>query len=89
MDVVVILGGQGELLEVVRALDPPGGLADRLNGGQKQGDRTAMMAITTSNSIRVKARRRVREPGDSIMRRPVPIRARGPGSRRPGQPGRS
>jgi hypothetical protein len=36
--VVVVVGGQAELLEVVGALDAGGGLADLLDGGQQQAD---------------------------------------------------
>jgi hypothetical protein len=32
------VGGESELLQVVRALGAPGGLAGGLDGGQKQGD---------------------------------------------------
>ena len=51
------MDGEPDLLEVVGALGPPGGLAGGLDGGQQQCDRTAMIAITTSNSIKVKPRR--------------------------------
>ncbi len=53
----VVVQGQADLLQVVDALDAPGRLACGLDGGQKQGDQTAMMAMTTSSSISVKARR--------------------------------
>ena len=36
--VLVVVQGQADLLEVVGALDPPRGLAGRLDGGQEQGD---------------------------------------------------
>jgi hypothetical protein len=36
--IVIILCGQADLLEIVRTLDTPGGLACCLHGGQKQGD---------------------------------------------------
>ena len=35
---VVVVQGDADLLQVVRALDAPGGLAGRLDGGQQQGD---------------------------------------------------
>ena len=35
---VVVVDRQAELLQVVDALGPPGGLAGRLDGGQQQGD---------------------------------------------------
>ena len=38
VDVVVVVQGQAELLQVVDALAPPGGLAGGLHGGQQQGD---------------------------------------------------
>ena len=38
VDRVVVVQGQADLLEVVDALGPPGGLAGRLHGGQEQGD---------------------------------------------------
>jgi len=38
VDVVVVHCGHGDLLQVVDALSPPGGLAGRLHGGQEQGD---------------------------------------------------
>src|SRR5262249_26875570 len=41
VDVQVVVGGQGELLEVVGALHPPAGLARRLPGRQEQGDEQA------------------------------------------------
>src|SRR5262249_6835094 len=36
--VVVVLGGEGDLLEIVRALRPPSRLAGGLDGGQEQRD---------------------------------------------------
>ena len=60
---VVVVQGDADLLQIVGALDAPGGLARGLDSGQQQGDQTAMIAITTSSSISVKARRRcMREP---------------------------
>jgi len=56
--IVVAMDGQGDLLEVVLALDPRGGGANLLDGWQQKTIRIAMMAITTSNSISVNARRR-------------------------------
>ena len=38
VDVVVVVDRQAKLLEIVGALDPPGGLAGRLHGGQQQRD---------------------------------------------------
>ena len=38
MDVVVVVQGDAELLQVVDALGATGGLAGRLDGGQEQGD---------------------------------------------------
>ena len=46
------------------ALDPPGRLAGRLHGGQSRAISTAMIAITTSSSIRVNARRAVHVHGE-------------------------
>ena len=37
----VVVQGQADLLQVVRALGPPGGLAGRLDGGQEQADQDA------------------------------------------------
>ena len=37
----IVVGRQGELLEVVGALHAPGGLAGRLDGGQQQRDQDA------------------------------------------------
>ena len=50
--------GQDELLLIVGALRDVGRLAHLLHGGDQQPDQIAMMAITTSNSISVKAGRR-------------------------------
>ena len=36
--VVVVVDGQADLLQVVRALGPGGGLPDLLDGGQEQAD---------------------------------------------------
>jgi len=49
------MDAQPDLLEVVGTLGPCGGLADFLDGGQQQPMRMAMMAITTSSSMSVKA----------------------------------
>ena len=38
VDVVVVVQGQAQLLQVVDALAPAGGLAGGLHGGQQQGD---------------------------------------------------
>ena len=38
VDVVVVVQGEADLLQVVDALRPPGRLARRLDGGQEQGD---------------------------------------------------
>jgi hypothetical protein len=54
VDVVIVVQPDADLLEIVRALDAPGCLTRRLNGGRSKAIKTAMMAITTSNSIRVK-----------------------------------
>ena len=52
---VVVVQGDADLLEIVDALDAPGGLAGGLDGGQQAGrSSTAMIAITTSNSIKCK-----------------------------------
>ena len=50
----VIHRRQRELLEVVDALNPPGRRAGRLDGRSNSAIKTAMIAMTTSNSIRVK-----------------------------------
>jgi len=51
----VVVKSESDLLEVVAARHPSRGLADLLDGRQEQSMRIAMMAITTSNSISVKA----------------------------------
>jgi hypothetical protein len=58
VDVVLVVGRQGNLLQVVAALAATGRLAGGLHGEQEQRDQTAMIVITTSNSISVKAHRR-------------------------------
>ena len=55
--IVIVVGRQGELLEVVGALGPPRGLAHAWTAGSNREISTAMIAITTSNSISVKPRR--------------------------------
>jgi hypothetical protein len=54
--IMVIHGGQRDLLQIVDALCPPSRLARGLHGRQQRDDQTAMMAITTSSSIEVKPR---------------------------------
>ena len=55
---VVVVQRETDLLEVVRALGATGSLAGRLHRRKQVGAMsTAMMAITTSNSISVKPRR--------------------------------
>ena len=49
----VLVNRQADLLELVGALRPAGGLARGLNGRQQQAIKTAMIAITTRSSIRV------------------------------------
>ena len=51
---VVIVRGQPDLLEVVQALRPPRRLAPDWTAGSKRAISTAMMAMTTKSSIRVK-----------------------------------
>jgi hypothetical protein len=50
--------GQADLLEVVDALAAARGLAGLCTAGNSRAIRTAMMAMTTSNSISVKPARR-------------------------------
>ena len=38
MDIVIVLGREGELLQIIDALNPPRRLARRLNGGKQQGN---------------------------------------------------
>ena len=62
VDVVVVVKRQADLLEVVDALAPPGGLARAWTAGSSSAIRTAMIAMTTSNSISVKPRRCISLP---------------------------
>ena len=55
---MVVLHGEAQLLEVVDALGTPGGFMRDWTAGSSRAMSTAMMAITTSSSINVKARRR-------------------------------
>ena len=52
----VIVHRQSDLFEIVRTLRSSGRFTRRLNGWQEQRMRTAMMAITTSSSTKVKPR---------------------------------
>ena len=54
MHLLEVMNGQADLFEMVGALSPPGGLTTLLHCGQQQCDQDAMIAITTSNSIKVK-----------------------------------
>ena len=63
--VVIVVQGEAELLEVVLAGAAPRGLAGLLHGRQAASAiRIAMIAITTSSSIRVNPRRGGRRPAD-------------------------
>ncbi len=52
VDIVVVVQRQAELLQIVLALGPAARFAGLLDSGQQQGDSTAMIAMTTSSSIR-------------------------------------
>ena len=52
----IIMYGKSQLFEMVFTLGAAGGFPGLLDGGSNRAIRMAMMAITTSNSIRVKPR---------------------------------
>ena len=54
---MVVVQRDAHLLEVVDALDAPRGFASRLDRGQHRAMSTAMIAMTTRSSIKVKPRR--------------------------------
>ena len=56
--VVELVQAEGELADGVLALQPGGGFADTLDGGQQEADQDADDGVTMRSSIRVNANRR-------------------------------
>ncbi len=64
---LVVHDAEGELLQIVGTLGAAGRLRAAWTAGRSRAIKTAMIAMTTSNSIRVKPRDRIRREGKRFM----------------------